>query len=139
MATSWQLLPFEGVVFNSSESRFMLGQSRDEMRREHRYQRPLNTGRFPDEDSYPNEAGNAWIRVSFSDASNTLTEIEFLAGSLKYADIELSATSFSTLEQRFIESGYGLQEADCYSYMGQDLGINVGISYLVGGDDDSIA
>lgn len=135
----WEFVPFEGIT--SKPLAIMLGQSRKALRtRAASVFSPLEPNPdYPDEDDFITLDGTTFIRVRYQD--DTVRDIEFLSGSLRYNGVELFDQATLKSVRRFLESenhplratkwlGDGL---DCVS-----LGINIACHDDIGGDGDGI-
>jgi hypothetical protein len=94
---------------------------------------------YPDEDDFITVDGTTFIRVRYQD--DTVRDIEFLAGQLRYKGFEMHDRATLKEVQRFLSSqNHSLRKTswlgdglDCVS-----LGINIACHDDVGGDGDGI-
>lgn len=135
----WEFVPFEGII--SKQIAITLGTSRELLRK---LAVPLFSplepnSDYPDEDDFITVDGTTFIRVRYQD--DTVRDIEFLSGQLRYKGFEMHDRATLKEVQRFLSSqnhslgktswlGDGL---DCVS-----LGINIACHDDVGGDGDGI-
>lgn len=135
----WEFVPFEGIT--NKQLAITLGQPRQLLRKlAASVFGPLvpNT-EYPDEDDFITVDGATFIRVRYQD--DTVRDIEFLSGQLRYKGVELYNQATLKGVRRFLKSenhplrktrwlGDGL---DCVS-----LGINIACHEDIGGDGDGI-
>ena len=135
----WEFVPFEGII--SKQIAITLGQSRELLRK---LAVPLFSplepnSDYPDEDDFITVDGTTFIRVRYQD--DTVRDIEFLAGQLRYKGFEMHDRATLKEVQRFLSSqNHSLRKTswlgdglDCVS-----LGINIACHDDVGGDGDGI-
>lgn len=85
---------------------------------------------WDDEDEYPTEAGDDWLRLRFLDEK--LCDIEVMGGHLVHEGIELVATNISTLRAALKKTGMALEKTEWLSE-GQDC---VDLQIVVASKDD---
>lgn len=135
----WDFVPFEGIT--SRQLAIKLGQSRNVLRKLAASEfSPLvpNTD-YPDEDDFITLDGATFIRVRYQD--DTVRDIEFLSGQLRYKGFEMHNQATLKGVQRFLKSeNHSLRKTkwlgdglDCVS-----LGINIACHDDIGGDGDGI-
>ena len=135
----WEFVPFEGII--SKQIAITLGQSRELLRK---LAVPLFSplepnSDYPDEDDFITVDGTTFIRVRYQD--DTVRDIEFLAGQLRYKGFEMHDRATLKEVQKFLSSqNHSLRKTswlgdglDCVS-----LGINIACHDDVGGDGDGI-
>jgi len=135
----WEFVPFEGIT--SRQLAITLGQSRTQLRK---LAAPLFSplepnSDYPEEDDFITLDGTTFIRVRYQD--DTVRDIEFLSGQLRYKGFELHGRATMTGVQQFLKSeNHSLRKTswlgdglDCVS-----LGINIACHEDVGGDGDGI-
>lgn len=135
----WEFVPFEGLV--SKSLTITLGQSRELLRmRAASVFRPLEPNpNYPNEDDFITHDGETFVRVRYQD--DTVRDIEFLSGKLRYKGFELHDQAMLNSVRRFLESeNHALRKTqwlgdgyDCVT-----LGINVASHEEIGGDGDGI-
>lgn len=135
----WEFVPFEGI--KSKQIAITLGQSRELLRK---LAVPLFSplepnSDYPDEDDFITLDGTTFIRVRYQD--DTVRDIEFLSGQLRYKGFEMHDRATLKEVQKFLSSqNHSLRKTswlgdglDCVS-----LGINIACHDDVGGDGDGI-
>jgi hypothetical protein len=135
----WEFVPFEGII--SKQIAITLGQSRELLRK---LAVPLFSplepnSDYPDEDDFITVDGTTFIRVRYQD--DTVRDIEFLAGQLRYKGFEMHDRATLKEVQKFLSSqNHSLRKTswlgdglDCVS-----LGINIACHDDIGGDGDGI-
>jgi hypothetical protein len=135
----WEFVPFEGI--KNKQIAITLGQSRELLRK---LAVPLFSplepnSDYPDEDDFITVDGTTFIRVRYQD--DTVRDIEFLSGQLRYKGFEMHDRATLKEVQRFLSSqNHSLRKTswlgdglDCVS-----LGINIACHDDVGGDGDGI-
>ncbi len=135
----WEFVPFEGIT--SKPLAITFGQSRKLLRKRAAsvFSPLVPDAEYPDEDDFITLDGATFIRVRYQD--DTVRDIEFLTGSLRYKGVELYDQATLKEVRRFLTSenhplrktkwlGDGL---DCVS-----LGINIACHEDIGGDGDGI-
>jgi hypothetical protein len=132
---SCELVPESGIRCGGVEIFF--GKQRKDLRESLGW-KPSGEGMWDDEDEYLLDDGREWLRLRFVDEK--LCDIEFLAGSLRYQDIELHATVRRELEHQLENLGYSCkptrwlaQGKDC-----AELHINIASRDDVGDHGDEI-
>lgn len=135
----WTLTPFEGIRCESMVVAF--GQSRGLVRQSlsAAFGPPAANPSFPDEDNFRTPDRATFIRVRYE--GDTVRDIEFLAGRLRYKGVELHDGATLTEVRRFLESENGPLRPTKWLGDGLDcvpLGINVASHEDVGGDGDEV-
>ncbi|WP_156909347.1 hypothetical protein [Ottowia thiooxydans] len=137
--SSWQLVPRQGITCRDLQ--VSLGQEREALRKAMVAAAflPPKHGRYPDEDDFLTADKSTFIRVRYE--SGKVSDIEFLAGDLKYQGIDLHRnTTFAKIKRQFKAKRLTLRDTQWLGD-GQDcpeLAINIATRDDVGGDGDGI-
>lgn len=135
----WEFVPFAGIT--SQAISITLGQSRDLLRKHAASVfSPLEpNAAYPDEDDFMTLDGVTFIRVRYQD--DTVRDIEFLSGKLRYKGVELHDQATLKTVRRFLQSENHLLRRTKWLGDGFDcvsLGINIACHDDIGGDGDGI-
>jgi hypothetical protein len=135
----WEFVPFEGLT--SQQLTITLGQSRKLLRKiaASVFSPLVPNAEYPDEDDFITLDGSTFIRVRYQ--NDTVRDIEFLSGQLRYKGVELHHQATLKGVRRFLKSENHSLRPTQWLGDGRDcvaLGINIACHEDIGGDGDGI-